>query len=476
MKISLNWLQDFVNLPKNLDPQDLADRLTMHVVEVESFEREAGKFEGMVVGKVMGIEKHPNADRLSVCNVDIGKAESIKLKAESVGAQIVCGGKNLKEGMLVAVALPGSKVRWHGEGDLVELKETEIRGVKSFGMICAGSEIGLDEMQRAQPVIGDGPQILDISAYKAKPGMPLASVLGKDDVVYEISNVSLSNRPDLWSHFGIAIEVGRLYGKAVRTDRLEMKFPNKVWKKSSKELSVTIVAKELCMRYVGALVEGIALKETPVWMRKHLEAIGQRSISTLVDISNYVMFEMGQPVHIFDKSKVESRKSKVVEIVVRRAKNGERLKTLDGIERGLDESTLVIADHKKPIAIAGVMGGLDSGVTENTSSIIVECATFDPVSIRKAQARLGLKTDASQRFEKALDPQQPGYAIARVLALIEECSQKPKAFSIKAIIDAHGAIRDPKPIAIPLSLIERRIGCLISEDKAKKILQGLGFF
>lgn len=465
MKISLNWLRDFVDLPKNITPQELGEKLSLHVVEVEGFEREADLFENMVVGKVVTIEKHPNADRLSVCVVDAGSAGK-KLN-------IVCGGKNLREGMLVAVALPGANVKWHGEGDLVELKEAEVRGVKSFGMICAGGEIGLEDMQARQPVVGDGPHILDISDIRAKPGTSLAQALGKDDVVFEISNVSLSNRPDLWSHYGIARELAVVYDRTLKPIKFAWPTPRK--RSVTPFLNVKVIAKDLCPRYVGTLVENVHIAKTPEWMVKRLLAVGQRSISPLVDISNYVMFEMGQPVHIFDSHKVIKSLSQKAEIVVRKAKHSEKLKMLDGVERTLDEEILVIADAEKPVAIAGVMGGEDSGVSEKTNSIIIECATFDPVSVRRTSAKLGMKTDAAQRFEKSLDPHLPMNATARVWQLLQECADEGATPVVRSVVDVSAKLPTPKPIKLSLEMLDHRIGTPVSRTDAKKILLGLGF-
>ncbi|MFA4873329.1 MAG: phenylalanine--tRNA ligase subunit beta [Patescibacteria group bacterium] len=488
MKISLNWLREFVDLPKNIQPQELADMLSLHVVEVEGWEREEDRYADMAVGRVVEVRDHPNADRLKICLVDIGKLINPKSQIQNpkqslnskfqipishTVVEIVCGGKNVKAGMLVAVALPGAMVKWHGEGELVELKEAEVRGVKSYGMICAGEEIGLEGLQAVQPKVGDGPQILDISYTHAKLGSSLAQALGKNDVVFEISNVSLSNRPDLWSHYGMARELAVLYGCKLRL------LPNpkqiQISNAQNTKLVVRVQDKRLCPRYIGTLVENVHIAETPASMVKRLEAVGQRSISPLVDISNYVMFEIGQPIHIFDESRIKNQESRIVEVVVRRARKGEKMKTLDGIEQALDEEMLVIADQKKPIAIAGVMGGEGSGVSVNTDSIIIESATFDPVSVRKTSARLGLKTDASQRFEKSLDPNLPALATARVLQLIHDCSTNHSGLSVTAAVDVHAPIPAPKPIPMSYEFIERRIGMKISRGSAKKILQGLGF-
>ena len=513
MKISLNWLRDYVALPQNLEPQKLADRLSLSVAEVEGYEREADQFAKMVVGRVLAVRHHPNADRLKVCSVDVGKSVISNFQfpiskqiqnpkfQKSDAVQIVCGGKNVKEGMLVAVALPGAKVRWHGEGELVELKEAEVRGVKSYGMICAGEEIGLGDMQERQPMVGEDPQILDLSFLprssqtifprsrsssrgafpsekslglaSVKPGMPLAVALGKDDVVFEISNVSLSNRPDLWSHYGIAREGAGLYGPRLRPlENPKSKIPNpkqySKFKTQNSKLSVKVDDRRLCPRYMGTLVENVHIAETPEWMVKRLTAVGQRLINPLVDISNYVMFEMGQPVHIFDKSKM-------VDIVVRRAKEGERLTTLDGVKRVLDRDMLVIADYEKPIAIAGVMGGEDTGVNKSTSSIVIECATFEPVSVRKTSVRLDLKTDATQRFEKSLDPHLPPLATARVLQLLQECAVQGKIPEVCFVVDVSAKIAVPKFIRLPLEMLDHRVGMIVPRAHAKKILLGLGF-
>jgi phenylalanyl-tRNA synthetase beta chain len=346
MYISLNWIKDFVDLNPKLDPQELGELFTLRTAEIEGFEDLSKIYDGMVVGKIEKIEKHPNADKLKVCHVDLGEEKS----------QIVCGGVNLFEGMLVPVAKPGAYVKWHGEGDPVQLEAVKLRGVESAGMICAGEEIGL---------ASTGDHIVDMSKMDVKPGQPLAEIYGTNDIVIEVDNKSLTHRPDLWGHYGIAREFAAIYGKKLQEMDLALGFPSK-----GDQVDIKIEDYELCPRYCGVIVKNIKIEESPKWLQDRLIAVGYRPISNIVDITNYVMAELGQPLHAFDESFIQGG------IIVRRAKKGEKITTLDGEERKLDDTMLVIADHKKPVAIAGVMGGENSEIQEGTTEIIIESANF----------------------------------------------------------------------------------------------------
>jgi phenylalanyl-tRNA synthetase beta chain len=420
MKLSLNWLKEYVNLPPNLAPSQLAYDLTMSTVEVEEIKNQASMFDKIVVGKIIEIKKHPNADKLHLVFVDVGE----KL-------QVVCGGTNLQEGMLVAVALIGAKVRWHGEGDLVEMVAAEIRGEKSFGMICSSNEIGLQDK-----FPGGEKEILDLGAALAEkkllPGQPLAEVLASDEMVIEIDNKSLTNRPDLWNHYGLARELSAIYKTKFKFFDLEKldkeikKLRNKEIKE--KDLEIKILDKDLCDRYIGCMVKNIKIEPSPAWLTKKLEAVGVRSINNIVDITNYVMFDVGEPMHAFDTTKLhhaelrgsENNRGTTRKIIVRGAKKGEKIMSLDGVERKLDETMLVIADEKKPIALAGIMGGEHSGVDENTVEIIFEAAHFNAVNIRKTSQKLGLRSESSIRFEKNLDVHLAELGMLRALALIKQ--------------------------------------------------------
>ncbi|OGG90212.1 phenylalanine--tRNA ligase subunit beta [Candidatus Kuenenbacteria bacterium RIFCSPLOWO2_02_FULL_42_16] len=453
MLISLNLLKKYIDLPLTTTPAEIAAKLSTSTVEVEEAFSVGKDLANMVIGKVVKLEKHPNADKLRIAMTDIGKVEL---------AKIICGGVNLYEGMLTAVAEPGAYVRWHGEGKPVRLEKTKIRGEESEGIICAANEIGLSDRFSAGEM-----EIIDLTAMDLKVGEPLAKALGLEDTVIDIDNKSITNRPDLWSHYGLARELAAIYQLGLKPFQLDDKLEIKKSKgKANGELKVSIKDYSLCPRYLGAVVSGIKVKESPLWLKNILTSVGLRPINNIVDITNYVMIEVGQPLHAFDRSKVDN-------IVVRLANQGEKIITLDKIERELSPEMLVIADSKKPIAVAGVMGGANSQVDETTKAIIIEAANFDAISIRKTTQRLGLRTDASMRFEKSLDPNLAETAIRRVCALIKEII--PGA-EIDGIIVADGNLLNKKnEIEAGLLAIRNKIGEEIKTEEITDILRRLGF-
>ncbi|HPI67258.1 MAG TPA: phenylalanine--tRNA ligase subunit beta [bacterium] len=481
MLLSLNWLKKYVNLPQGLSPKQLAHDLTMSTVEVEHVFDNAERFERIVVGKIIEVKTHPNADKLKIVITNIGKKEP---------AQIVCGGTNLRENMLVPVALPGAKVKWHGEGDLVELQETEIRGVKSFGMICSANEIGLENMftcgEREIVDLGNFYPLLFKEGptgkargggYNLKPGQNLGQVLGGSEIVLEIDNKSITNRPDLWSHYGVARELSVIYGMLLKdifsaNEKEIKKLRNKEIRKNN--LNIKITDKKLCPRYIGCLVKNIKIGPSPEWLQKSLKAVGVRPINNIVDITNYVMLDVGEPMHAFDNSKLKNQNSKLneSEIIIRRAKNGEKIKTLDEVERKLDDSMLVIADSKKPIALAGIMGGADSGVDNNTTEIVLEAASFDAMSVRKTAQKLNLRTEASNRFEKKLAPEFADAGMARALELIREIIPTAELITL---VDVNYAKPQKNIIQIEHNFLEKRIGQKLAVKEVKEILERLGF-
>lgn len=456
MLISYNWLKKYVNLPDSISAAEVAAKLKASTVEVEGIEMQGKNLADVVVGKIISAEKHPNADKLKVCMVDVGGEQ----------LPIVCGGSNVNKGMLVALAKVGAKVKWHGEGELVELKPVAIRGVESLGMICASTEIGLGEMFPPK----EEKEILDLSNLKAKPGVSLAKALGLDDAILEIDNKSLSNRPDLWGHYGMVREVAVLYSKKLNNYKTDKIKPGK-----GVSLSVEVKDKKLCPRYMAIAMSGITVGPSPQWLQKSLLAVGQRSINNVVDITNYVMLDLGQPMHAFDasrlssKSKVESQKS----IEVRTAKDGEEFTTLDGQKRKLDSAMLMIADSEKALAIAGVMGGLDSGITNDTTTIIFESANFEATSIRKTSAKLGLRSDSSARFEKSLDPNLTALALEKAVKLVLECC--PKAQVASKVIDEAKFSLQQGPIAISMEFLQSKMGAKLPKKEVIKILENLGF-
>lgn len=439
MKISRYWLEQFVDLA-DISNQEFSRLFNIRTAEIDGMESGAEQFAHMVIGQIKTIAAHPNADKLRVTQTDIGGKT----------VQIVCGAANIKEGMKVIVALPGSKVRWHGEGDLIELKEAELRGVKSIGMICGADEVGL-------PNKVDG--VADMSDLPYEAGTPLAEALGKNDTVIEIDNKSLTNRPDLWGHYGIARECSVIWDKKLK--------PLPLYKKDfgSQSLKIQVEDAKLCPRYMACQFTIGKIKDDEL-IAGFLNRIGHNSHGILVDLTNYIMHELGQPLHVFDAAKVNGT------ITVRAARSGEKIITLDKVERTLTEGMLVIADDTKLLAIAGVMGGMSSAIDENTQSVILEAANFDPTSIRVTAQKLGLRTDAVQHYEKSLDSYLTETALKRFFYLLEKCAKV--TINTKAC-DVFSA--KPKTISFDVDAqrIATRIGSPVTKAFIVKTLSGLGF-
>lgn len=446
MYVSLNWLKEFVELSKNQTPESLANLLTLKTAEVESITDEAKSLDNMVTGLVLEIQKHPNADKLKLAKVSLGK-ETL---------QVVCGGANLKEGMYIAFAKVGSKVRWHGEGDLITLEKAVIRGIESSGMIVAASEIGLSELQK-------GPQdILDLSATKPRPGTPIAEIFKKNDVILEFDNKSLTHRPDLWGHYGIAREIAAITNSKFKPLKPNVKIPTK-----GESVKVTVEDHALCPRYCGLIINNIKVTESPDWLKARLRSTKHGTHNNVVDVTNYVMAELGQPMHAFDKNYIKKG------IIVRHARHNEKITTLDNKQRTLNEDVLVIADHEKPVAIAGVMGGENSGINEKTTSIILEAATFNSSSIRRTSTKLNLRTEAVQRFEKALDPLLAELSIKRAAELILKIC--PGAKIAGPITDVKEFSNKPLKVKLDIEKANSKIGIKLSAKEIKEILESLEF-
>ncbi len=441
MYISLNWIKDFTKIPAKIKPAEIAEKLTNHTVEVEDFFNQTDLFKDIVVGKVLEVNPHPNADRLKTTVVDVKKEK----------LNIVCGAPNVAVGQMVPVALINS-VLPNG----LEIQETEIRGEKSFGMICAEDELGLGKDH-------DGIMVLDKGA---KIGQEFAKYLNSNDIVLEIDNKSLSNRPDLLNHYGIARELSAIFDLSLKP--YEKLFDNKLKFLEDKEndLEVKVEDKELCPRYIAVKVKGVEIKESPDWLKEKLIAVNQRPINNIVDLTNYVMLESGQPLHAFDADKVDK-------VIIRRARKNEVIESLDEKERSLDENDLVIADSQKAIAIAGVIGGSNSEVSEETKDIILESANFKAISVRRTSQKLGLRTEASTRFEKSLDPNLTEIAAKRFLTLLKDIC--PKCEIVSALVDINNSSVDLEPIELNLDWLARKIGKAIPKDKTIKFLEKLGF-
>ncbi|MCL2222952.1 MAG: phenylalanine--tRNA ligase subunit beta [Oscillospiraceae bacterium] len=450
MKLSLNWIKDYVKLPEKFNLKKLAYDLTMSTVEVEGMVDLKHDFENMVIGVVKEILPHPNADKLVLCHTDVGDGD-IK--------EIVCGGSNLYKNMKVAVARPGSFVRWHGEGELVELKKTKVRGIESYGMICASSEIGLFDLFPFE----DEHEIVDLTAFDAPAGTELAVALGLDDIVLEIDNKSLTNRPDLWGHYGIAREISAIYGFPLR--EIPPYSPPEEAKVSS-DFEIIIDDSELCPRYIGARIEGVSAIAAPFEIQSRIWRVGMRPIGAIVDITNYVMLATGQPTHAFDANVVEGN------IVIRRAKDKEKLLLLNGMDLSLTSEDLVIADRKEAIALAGVMGGEKDSILPDTKDIILEIANFNALSVRRTSMRHEVRTEAATRFEKAIDPQRIDLALSMSLKLFGDIFPN---MTVTGFHDNYPKPLERKQIDVSLYWLCRRLGKFIENDELAGKLASLGF-
>ncbi len=446
MKLSLNWIKDYVKLPDDMDLSRLAYDLTMSTVEVEGAENLAEKFDKIIVGEIKEVLPHPNADKLRVCRVDIGEGE-IK--------DIVCGGSNLEAGMKVVVAAPGAMVRWHGEGEPVEIKNAKLRGVESFGMICAAVEVGLADLFPAS----DDHEIMDVTAFDAPAGTPIAKALDLDDIILEIDNKSMTNRPDLWGHYGIARELAALYD-------LPLASFEKYVPETTEEYDVRIKDVDRCPRYIGAKVEGLSVKPSPFKMQSRIWRVGMRPINALVDVTNYVMLATGQPTHVFDSNHI------IDHIEVRRACDGEKLQLLNDKDLALSTDDLVIADAEGAVALAGVMGGAKDAVLPETESVILEVANFESRGVRRTALRYDNRTEASSRYEKAVDPERCDQALSLAMQLFSELYPDMKVTAFK---DLYEKKLERKEIDVEFDWLDRRLGKRIPQDIVAKKLGTMGF-
>jgi phenylalanyl-tRNA synthetase beta chain len=456
MRYSYNWLKELSGT--KLSVAEMADLLTVHSFEIENIENVGRKLENVIVGKILEISKHPGADRLQVTKIDTGKEK----------LQIVCGAQNIKVGDKVPVALVGAELP-----NGIEIKEAEIRGVKSFGMLCAKDELGIGADH-------SGIFVLDKSK---KTGSLFSKALGLDDWIIEID--VLANRAhDALSHVGIAREIAALSGVKMKYAYDEIKLPNK----KTKKISIKIADNKIASRYIGAVIENIKIQESPGWLQSRLERCGVRPINNIVDVTNYVMLELGQPLHAFDFDKIKNGisnsefrisneiqdikyETRKAEIVVRKAKSGESIKLLDGSMKKLISEDIVIANKEKALALAGIMGGLESAIDENTQTIILEAATFDAASIRKTRMRLGIMTDAALRFEKNLDSNLTEKAITRAIEIIEHISDG----ELEGSANVYPKKKKPWNIILDQEYVNKLLGEKISINVSKKILTSLDF-
>ncbi len=438
MKISIKWLQDYIDI--KLPPKELAERITMSGTEVGGVDVIGGSWDGVMVGEVVALQPHPNADRLKLATVDLGGERTT----------VVCGAPNIKVGDRVPFARVGAQLVDGHTGKSFRLQPAKIRGVVSEGMVCSEKELGIsDEHLGIMVLQPDAPL-----------GAPLADYLG--DVILDLDVTP--NRPDCLSVIGVAREIAALTGQRVR-------LPDINYQESApgvdEAISVEVIDTDLCGRYCASLITGIKVAPSPRWMQRRLLACGMRPINNIVDITNYVMLEYGQPLHAFDYEAIGGGKIKV-----RRSRTGETIITLDGTRRVLNEDMLVIADEEFPIAVAGVMGGAGSEVGGITTSILLEAASFDPASIRRTSIELDLRSEASIRFERGISPELTIPALRHATRLMVELGGGRAA---SGIVDVYPGRREREPICLSTAEVKRLLGMEFDIESMVRVLTSLGF-
>lgn len=435
MKVLFSWLKDFIDF--DLSPEELAEKLSFNGIEVEKIEKLKYSLKNVVVGRIKEIKPHPKAERLKICQVDTGKRI----------LKIVCGAPNIKKKQCVPVALAGAIL-----ADGVKIKKTLIRGISSDGMLCSARELGISSDH-------SGILILD---RDAKLGEDLIKVLSLDDAVLDCEVTP--NRPDCLSIIGMAREVGAIVGKKISLPSFqvdESKTP------LGKEIQVKIKAPDLCPRYTARLIKDVTIEHSPWWMQRRLECSGVRAINNIVDVTNYVLLEIGQPLHAFDYNLLSGAK-----IIVRRASPGEICLTLDGEERVLTPDMLVIADQRKSVALAGIMGGATSEVSERTKNILLESAYFHPPNVLKTSGELGLRSESSLRFERGIDPNNVALASNRAIQLMKELGGGEV---FKGIIDVYPKLIKPKIISFRPETANKILGTDIPKREMIRIFKSLDF-
>jgi phenylalanyl-tRNA synthetase beta chain len=438
MKVPLNWLKDYVDV--TLPPPELAQKLTLAGFEVAEIITTGGSWDNVIIGQITAVNPHPNADRLRLTTVNLGTEQETA----------VCGAPNLNVGDKIAFARLGARLINPYNGQSEELKPAKIRGIVSRGMVCSEKELGISDSHEG---------IMVLSA-EAKVGTPLAEYLG--DTVLDIDITA--NRPDCLSVVGIAREVAALSDQKMHIPEISYKETDNP---IDKQISVEIADTDLCPRYCASLITGVKIAESPAWMQERLVAAGQRPINNIVDITNYVMLEYGQPLHSFDYDRIKSKK-----IIVRRAKEGEDFFTLDGTERKLTHDMLVIGDGDRTVAIAGVMGGLNSEVTESTTSILLEAASFKAASIHYTSRHLDLTSEASMRFERGISAGLTIPALKHATQLIAELGGGKVA---RGIIDVYPGKKELRPILLTPEEVKRVLGIGYNLDQIVNSLTSLGF-
>jgi phenylalanyl-tRNA synthetase beta chain len=465
MKVTLNWLKQYVDF--NWSPEETTERLTMLGLEVEGVQKISGEFDGIVVAQVITRDKHPNADKLSLCRVNDGAGER----------QIVCGAQNFKPGDKVPLILPGASLPPKpGEKEPFTIKVGKIRGVESHGMMCSADELQIDP-EKIGHKKEDGLLIL---REDAKVGQPFAEYLGRSggDVVYDLEVTP--NRPDLNSVIGIAREIAAITGNALKLPDVQFSVSSVQSEKLKTEnlkletsslVSVRVEDSELCPRYTARVVRGVKIGPSPDWLRTTLEKVGIRSINNVVDVTNFVMLEIGQPLHAFDYHLISKNADGKPTIIVRRAQDGELFITLDGQKRTLTGEMLLIADEQKGIALAGVMGGQNTEINDSTKDVLIESAYFSPTNIRRTSKALGLRSESSYRFERGADVGICDWASRRAAQLILETAGGELA---EGVVDAFPKPAEPKQITLRHQKANELLGVTLRPEEMEFYLGQLG--
>lgn len=435
MYISMNWIKDFVNLD-GIEPEELMKKFNLTTAEIEGYEHKGQETTGVIFAKIEKVENHPNSDHLHILAVNTGTEV----------LQIVCGAPNVRENMVVCLAPIGSKVAGH------KMTKAKLAGVESFGMCCSEEELEIGS---------DNSGIMDIT-FPVTLGADIKTVFPMDDIVFEIDNKSLTNRPDLWGHYGLAREFAAMFNRELKPlDVVSLVEYNNLPK-----LNINVNS-ENCFRYSSLAVDNVTRKVSNQQMKIRLNYCGMRDINLLTDLANYIMLELGQPMHTFDKNIVKG-------INVNTATKGTKLLTLEGEEHDIPEGSTIICDsNNKPVAIAGIKGGKLSGIADDTNSLLLESACFDSKAIRITSTKIGLKTDASQRYEKSLDPEMTTLAIARFVKLLQEQDNGVKVVS--SLTDVYTKKYPECEIDITADFVSKRIGVNVTNDDITNILTKLGF-
>lgn len=436
MYISLNWISDFVDL-KGINLKELSNRFTLSTAELDDVVEKGKDIRDVVVGKAIKVENHPESKKLHIVQVDIGN----KI------IQSVCGAPNVREGILVPTALIGGSVK-----GIEKIERAKVAGVESQCVLCSAMELGISDDHSGLLVLDEN----------LKLGTDIKDIIEIDDVLFDIDNKALTNRPDLWGHYGIAREIAALSGRKLKPLDVDQLIGNDALSK----LDISVEDKEKCFRYSGISIDNINVKTSPINMQTRLYYCGMRPISLLVDLTNYLMLEVGQPMHAFDKRFIEK-------IEVKSTKGKTKFVTLDGIERNIHEDVLMICNQDGPVALAGIMGGANSEVGDDTTAIVLESAAFEGISTRKNAARIGVRTEASARYEKMIDPELTVPAIKRFVKLLKGIDGGVKLSS--ALTDVYNKKYDGITIKIDKAYIDKYLGFSLPRERIVQILEALEF-